>query len=168
MVITKNYKSVKNSTRFSITKWQLYKAETAHAEQGGVIEPNVGEITRDRTTPLFNSKICSIYAYRQMKFSKETNRQCVFAFTEAKFSGYYQFKKGFYGMADISIIFQAKIDRTLKYCTPASLDDIIVVTRGDKQEHEKISLMTQTSWKKLAKKYGIPHETNKMAGTRNR
>ena len=46
-------------------------------------------------------------------------------------------------MADIPTLFQEKIDRTLKYCTPAWLawlawlDDMIVVTRRDKQEHEK-------------------------------
>ena len=40
-------------------------------------------------------------------------------------------------LADIPTIFQEKIDRTLEYCTPAWLDDIIVVTRGNKQDHEK-------------------------------
>ena len=30
-----------------------------------------------------------------------------------------------------------KNDRTLEYSTPAWLDDIIVVTRGDRKEHEK-------------------------------
>ena len=30
-----------------------------------------------------------------------------------------------------------KIDRTLEYSTPAWLDDIIVVTRGSRQEHAK-------------------------------
>ena len=33
--------------------------------------------------------------------------------------------------------FQEKIDRTLGYCTPARLDDTIVVTRGNKQDLEK-------------------------------
>ena len=33
---------------------------------------------------------------------------------------------------------QEKIDRTLEYSTPAWLDDIIVVTRGDRTEHEKL------------------------------
>ena len=37
------------------------------------------EITRDRTMQLFMSKIDLDYAYSQMKLSKETNRQCVFA-----------------------------------------------------------------------------------------
>ena len=95
------------------------------------------EITRDRTVQLFLSKIDLDYAYGQMKLSEETSRQCVFALTGGNFSGYYRYKKGFYGLADIPTIFQEKIDRTLEYCTPAWLDDIIVVTRGNKQDHEK-------------------------------
>ena len=95
------------------------------------------EITRDRTMQLFMSKIDLDYAYGQMKLSEETSRQCVFALTGGKFSGFHRFKKRFYGLADIPKIFQEKIDRTLGYCTPAWLDDIIIVTRGNKQDHEK-------------------------------
>ena len=95
------------------------------------------EATRDRTLQLFMSKIDLDYAYGQMKLSEETSRQCVFALTGRKFSGYYRFKKCFYGLAGIPTIFQEKIDRTLGYCTPAWLDDIIMVTRGNKQDHEK-------------------------------
>ena len=40
-------------------------------------------------------------------------------------------------MVDIPTIFQEKIDLTLGCCTPGWLDDIIVVTRGNKQDHEK-------------------------------
>ena len=72
-----------------------------------------------------------------MKLSEETSRQCVFALSGGNFSGYYRFKNGFYGLADIPTIFQGKIYRTLEYCTPAWLDDIIVVTPGSKQDHEK-------------------------------
>ena len=95
------------------------------------------EITRDQTSQLFMSKIDLDYAYGQMKLSEETSRQCVFALTGGNFCGYYRFKKGFYGLADIPTIFQEKIYRTLEYCTPAWLDDIIIVTRGSKQDHEK-------------------------------
>ena len=95
------------------------------------------EITRDRTMQLIMSKTDLDYAYGQMKLSEETSRQCVFALTGGKFSGYYRFKKGFYGLADIPTIFQEKIDRTIGYCTPAWLDDIIIVTRENKQDHEK-------------------------------
>ena len=72
-----------------------------------------------------------------MKLSEETSRQCVFALSGGKFSGYYRFKNRFYGLADIPTIFQEKIDRTLEYCTPDSWDDKIIVTRGNKQDHEK-------------------------------
>ena len=95
------------------------------------------EITTDRTKELTISKIDLDYAYGQMMLSEETSRQCVFAITGGNFSGYYQLKKGFYGLADIPRIFKEKIDRTLEYCTPAWLDDIIVVTREDRKDHEK-------------------------------
>ena len=95
------------------------------------------EITRDRTKELMISKIDLDYAYGQIRISRETSRQCVFAKTGGNFSGYSRFKKRFYGLADILTIFKEKIDRTLEYSTPAWLDDIIVVTRGDRTEHEK-------------------------------
>ena len=53
------------------------------------------EIIRDRTAKLFISKINLDYAYGQMRLSEETSRQCVFALTGGKFSGYYRFKMGF-------------------------------------------------------------------------
>ena len=104
-----------------------------------LLNQNSAEITRDRTTQFFMSKIDLDYTYGQMKLSEEIiiSRQCVFALTGGKFSGYYRFKKRFYGLADIPTIFQEKIDRTLGYCTSAWLNNIIVVTRGNKQDHEK-------------------------------
>ena len=66
------------------------------------------EISRDRTLQLFISKRDLDYAYGQMKLSEETSRQCVFAITGGKFSGYYRFKKGFYGLADIHIPTKSK------------------------------------------------------------
>ena len=92
------------------------------------------EKTRDCTVQQFISKIDLDYSYGQMKISEETSRQCV---TGGKFSGYYRFNKGFYGLAVIPTKFQGKSDWTLEYCTPALLDDIIVLTREDQQDHEK-------------------------------
>ena len=57
-----------------------------------------GKITWDRTVQFFISKIDFNYAHRHMKLSEETTRQCVLAKTGAKFSEYYIFKKGFYGL----------------------------------------------------------------------
>ena len=128
------------------------------------------EITRDRTTQIFMYKIDLYYAYGQMKLSEETSRQCVFALTGGKFSGCYKFKKGFYGLADIPTIFQEKSDRTLGYRTPAWLDEIIVVTRGNKQDHEKklfdvLNKLEKAGYRASKKKIRNFYETNKMAGT---
>ena len=72
-----------------------------------------------------------------MKLSKETSRQCVFAITRGKVSGYYSFKKGFHELDEIPAVFQEKIDRTQECSIPSWLDDIIVVTRGSREDHEK-------------------------------
>ena len=95
------------------------------------------ESTRDRTVQLFISKICLDYAFGQMKLSEETSRQCEFALIGRIFNGYYRFRKWFYGHANIPTIFQEKIHRMPGYCTTAWLDDIIVKTRGNEQDHEK-------------------------------
>ena len=90
------------------------------------------EISRERTVQLFISKIDLDYANGQMKLSRETIRSCVFAITGAKFSGYYQFKRGFYGLADLPSKFEEEIDGTLEYCTSPWLEDMIVLTLGRK------------------------------------
>ena len=128
------------------------------------------EISQDRTLQLFMSKIDLDYAYGHMKLSEETSRQCVFAITGAKFSGYYRFKEGFYGLADIPTIFQEKTDRTLEYSTPAWLDDIIVVTRGKKQEHEKklfdvLFKLEKAGYRASKKEIRILPKADQMAGT---
>ena len=50
---------------------------------------------------------------------------------------YSRFLRGFYGPVGIATIFQEKIDRTLGHQTPVWLDDIIIVTRGTKMEHNR-------------------------------
>ena len=95
------------------------------------------EITRGRTKEVMISKIDLDYANGQMRLSKETSRQFVFAITGGNFSGYYQFKKGFFGLADIPTKFQEKTDRTLEYSSQAWLDEIIVVKRATKQNTKR-------------------------------
>ena len=90
-----------------------------------------------------------------------------------KFSGYYRFKKGFYGLADIPTIFQEKNYRTLEYSTPAWLDDIIVVTRGDRKEHEKklfdvLKKLEDAGYRTSERKIPILFKEYKMAWTRCR
>ena len=72
-----------------------------------------------------------------MKLAPETSKHCNFAMTGEKINGYYRFLNGFYGPADIPTIFQEKIDSTLGHQTTVWLDDIIIVTRGTKEEHTR-------------------------------
>ena len=83
------------------------------------------------------SKFDLDYAYGQLILSREARNLCIFAVTGGNFSGYYRFLKGFYGLADIPTIIQGKIDQTLENKHPAWLDDMIVVTKGSKEQHKK-------------------------------
>ena len=95
------------------------------------------KISQDENKELWISKIDLEYAYGQLELDEETSKHCVFSLIGGKLNGYYKFKKGFYGLAEIPTIFQEKIERTLNCMTPAWLDDIIVTTRGTKAEHIK-------------------------------
>ena len=96
------------------------------------------EIKQDRTKELMMSKTDLVYAYGQMNLLKETSRQLVIAQTGGNFSGYCRYKKGFDGLADIPKIFREQSDRTLEYSTPAWLDDLLVVTRRNRTDHERL------------------------------
>ena len=101
-----------------------------------LLYPILVEITRNRTVHLIIAKIDLDYVYRQMKLSKETSRQSLLAFTGRKFSGDYRFKSNFTDLLTYLLYFKTN-DQTLGYCAPAWLDDIIVGTRENKQNHEK-------------------------------
>ena len=73
----------------------------------------------------------------RLPLSKHARDLCIFAVTGENFTGYYRFLKGFYGLADIPTIFQEKIDQTLENKHPAWLDDILVVTKGTKEQHKR-------------------------------
>ena len=86
---------------------------------------------------IWTSKLDLDYAYGQLLLSREARNLCIFAVTGGNFTGYYRFLEGFYGLAEIPTIFQDKIDQTLENKHPAWLDDIIVVTKGSKEQHKK-------------------------------
>ena len=95
------------------------------------------ELSKNDTNPIWIFVLDVDYAYGQTKSAPETSKHCTFAITGEKINRYYRFRKGFYGPADIPRKFQEKIDRTLGHETPVWLDDVIVVTRGMKEEQTK-------------------------------
>ena len=84
-----------------------------------------------------NPKIDLDYAYGPAKLSKEAAKHCLISIIGGDFTGHYRFKKGFYGLSDIPTVFQELIDAVLEFKTPVWLDDIICVTNGSIEDHEK-------------------------------
>ena len=82
------------------------------------------------------------YAYSQLKLDPENSRHCNFNIVSGEGTGTYLFITGFYGLTDKPAEFQKAMDLTLvglnnTYCF---LDDIIVVSRGSKEDHLKLSI----------------------------
>ena len=61
----------------------------------------------------------------------------MFSIIGGNFTGHYRFKKGFYRLSDIPTVFQEHIDKVLEFRTPVWLEDIICVTNGTIDEHER-------------------------------
>ena len=106
--------------------------------------PNMEELISKTSTKvtksngeIWMSNIDLGYAYGQAKLSTEASRHCVFSIIGGDFTGYYRFKKGFYGLSDIPTVFQEHIDKVVEIKTPVWLDDIICVTNGTIEEHEQ-------------------------------
>ena len=97
------------------------------------------ELSKNELDPNWISITDLDFANGQMNLSRETSKHCNFAITGEKINGYYQFLKGFYGPADIPTIFQEKIVRTLGHHITVWLDDIIIVTRGTKEQQTQKS-----------------------------
>ena len=126
------------------------------------------DLSKNDHDPIWISVIDLDYAYGQTKLAPETSKHCNFAMTGEKINGYYRFLKGFYGPADITTIFQEKIDRTLGHQTPAWLDDIIIVTRATKEEHTRklYSILTKLDdegYRARKNESNLYHKKNIMA-----
>ena len=94
------------------------------------------EITRN-SGEIWMSKIDLDYAYGHAKLTVEAAKHCVFSIIGGDFTGHYRFKKGFHELSDIPTVFQEHIDKVLEFKTPVWLYDIICVTNGTIDEHER-------------------------------
>ena len=77
------------------------------------------------------------YAYGQIPLHDLTKRHCIFQIVGGKSTGTYRFLTGFYGLTVMPTEFQKLMDLTLAniYRVFVFIDDIIIVTKGTKQEH---------------------------------
>ena len=79
------------------------------------------------------------YAYGQVPLNKKLAQHCNFAIIGGKASGIYRFKNGFYGLTVMPTEFQRILEELL-INNPnifIFIDDILIVTKGTKQEHER-------------------------------
>ena len=125
------------SVKIALDSRKLNEITIKRKAQMPNMEELISRISRQIADEIWTSKLDLDYAYGQIILCKEAQNLCIFAVTGGDFTGYYRFLKGFYGLADIPTIFQEKIDQTLENKHPAWLDDIIIVTKGPKEQHEK-------------------------------
>ena len=88
---------------------------------------------------LYFSKIDLKYAYSQLPLHPETQKHCNFNILGGNATGTYKFLNGTYGLTDLPATFQKMMDTTLDGLdsTNVFLDDIIVITKGTIEKHEK-------------------------------
>ena len=110
--------------------------------------PNVDElldgvsqiVTANAVGRLYFTVLDLKYAYSQIKLNAETAKQCNFNIVRGQATGTYRFLTVFYGLADMPAEFQKAMDGILNHAknTFCFLDDILVVSKGNEQEHERL------------------------------
>ena len=87
----------------------------------------------------FFSKSDLKYNYSQILLGDNIKKHCNFNILRGKATGTYRFINGFYGLTDMPLTFQKTIDKTLHDINSefASLNDILIITKGTLDEHEK-------------------------------
>ena len=80
------------------------------------------------------------YAFSQIRLNAETAEQCNFNIVGGQATGTCRFFSGFYGLEDMPAEFHKAMDRTFTHAmnTFSFLDDILIVSEGEKHEHEKL------------------------------
>ena len=110
--------------------------------------PNVDElingvsqiITATAEGTLYFTVLDLKYAYSQIRPTADTAKHCNFNIVGSQATGTYMFLTGFYGLVDMPAEFQKTMDRTLNHSknTFCFLDDLLIVSKGEEKDHEKL------------------------------
>ena len=136
VITIKKDKSVKIALHSRKLNEECVKRQAAMPNEEELISKVSAEMTKNHGDILM-SKIDLDYAYGQAKLSKEAAKHCVFSITFEYFTGNNRFKKSFYGLSDIPTVFQEHIDTVIEFKSSIWLDDIICVTIGRIEDHER-------------------------------
>ena len=156
------------SVKIALDSRKLNEATIKRKAQMPKMEERISRISRkisdEKEGELWLTKLDFDYAYGQIKLDDETQNLCIFTITRVEFTGYYDFLKGFYGLADIPTIIQERIDKTLEFKHPAWLNDIIIVTKGTIEKYE--AEVEETMWK--LENAGVRPEEMRILQTRGK
>ena len=88
---------------------------------------------------LYFSKIDVKYAYSQLPLHPDTQKHCNFNILRGNSTGTYKFLNWFYGLTDLPATLQKMMDTTLDgiNSTNTFLDNIIIITKGTIENHER-------------------------------
>ena len=119
---------------------QIWKNKHQMPDINELIDPAAQIITKGLPGKIWFSSFDMKYAFILLPLSSFTSSHCIFNILCGDATGTFRFKTGFHGLTDLSIEFQKAMDCTLKGLEGVScyLDDILVVTKGDIQEHNEL------------------------------
>ena len=119
---------------------QLYKNKYQMPNVDELLDGVGQTVTANTAGTLYFTTPDLKYAYSQIRPNAETAKQCNFKIVGGQATGTYRFLTGFYGFADMPAEFQKAMDRTLNHAknTFCFLDDIKIVSKVDKNEHEQL------------------------------
>ena len=141
IVITfKKYDSIKLAIDAKPINRQLYKNKHQMPHVDELLDGVSQIVTAKTQGTLYFTVLDLKYAYSQLRLTAETSKQCNFNIVGGQATGTYRFLTGFYELADMSAEFQKTMDHTLNHAknTFCFLGDILIVSKGEKTEHEKM------------------------------
>ncbi len=71
------------------------------------------KISKNAVETLYITVIDLKYAFGQIRLHDDTAKHCVIALVGGEVTDHYRFNKGFYGLADMPVLFQENLDKTL-------------------------------------------------------
>ena len=119
---------------------QIWKNKYQMSNSHELINSAAHVITRNVPGKVWFTSLDLKYAFSQLPLSSLTSSHCNFNILCGEATGMYRFKTGFYGLIDMPTEFQMAMDCTLQGLEGVIcyLDDILIVTKGDIQEHNEL------------------------------
>ena len=121
-------------------KAQIWKNKYQMPNIHELIDSAAQIITKDVPGKVWFTSLDLKYAFSQLPLSSVTSSHSNFNILYGDATGTYRFKAGFYGLTDMPTEFQKAMDCTLQgfQGVICYLDDILLVTKGDIQEHNNL------------------------------